>query len=182
MAGAWWQMHIWWNLPTAMGLAIAPFSSFAQRSYLSWLQTGKSKGLINRRFKIFPCTLSASGTLRWRWPSCDQVLTVKQLPSGFPQHSESAWVVLLQKHEYLAYSHHSFHCPLLLPWCTYICYSEKICVWDAICAICRCVSSVLEPLLPYMPFKNGFQAFVYILPLDWLGFREDTVKFCCYCR
>lgn len=67
-----------------MGLAIALLSSFAQRSYLSWLQVGERKGLINRRYKIFPCTLPASDTLGWRWPSCDQVLTVKQLPSVSP--------------------------------------------------------------------------------------------------
>lgn len=26
-----------------------------------------------------------------------------------------------------------------------------------------------------MPFKNSFQADVYILPLGWLGLREDQI-------
>lgn len=49
-----------------------------------WLQIGKWKGLINGRLKMFSCTLPASDTLRWQWPPCDQVLTVKQLPSVSP--------------------------------------------------------------------------------------------------
>lgn len=109
----------------------------------------KWKGLINGRFKMFPRTLAASDKLGWRWPRCDQVLTVKQLPSVLPSTQKVLGL----------FCHKSINIWLVVTTCfTAFCYYHDL---HTLAIVRRATGRKYQPVMPVVLSVGAF-----LLPLS----------------